>query len=107
MHPEEAHTPLPWFVESCHAEKKHHKPCWCACITHTPGNDSMDGCVCQYGCVSRADAEFIVRAVNAHDDLVAACREALEYANMMPGGMHRPAFEGMLRAALQKAGGNP
>lgn len=48
---------------------------------------------------SRANAEFIVRACNAHDDLLDACREMVEqYGGMIDGIVEEPA-----RIAVEKA----
>jgi len=44
------------------------------------------------------DAHFIVTACNAHDDLLAACKAALEFG-LLPGVVDQ------LRAAIEKAGG--
>lgn len=56
---------------------------------------------------SSADADLIVRAVNAHDALVEACKEELEIYDGMDKATLRPttlARIERLRAALEKAG---
>lgn len=56
---------------------------------------------------SAADAELIVRAVNAHDELVSACEEELTIYDGMDKTTLRPetiARIERLRAALVKAG---
>jgi hypothetical protein len=53
------------------------------------------------------DARFIVTACNAHDDLVAACRDALKYfeaCEYLGGDGPHPYFLALFRAALAKAG---
>jgi hypothetical protein len=53
--------------------------------------------------VDLANAKLIVRAVNAHDELVAACEEAMSILSMqLPDSL--PALK-QLRAALAKARG--
>jgi hypothetical protein len=63
------HTPTPW----------HHSECFLwACVTTKA--DGRGEVVCTAASrdesAARANAEFIVRAVNAHDDLLAALKEA-------------------------------
>jgi hypothetical protein len=50
-----------------------------------------------------ADAAFIVRAVNAHDDLVAACRDALDALEGLAANRDTNLWCKQLRAALAKA----
>lgn len=53
----------------------------------------------------RANLEFVLRAVNAHDDLVSAlrtCKEVLR-AVKTESGLHYPHAEDAIKAALTKA----
>lgn len=67
------HSPTPWHTLPCGEPD-----CWCLCIVTDTGlgRDDREGCVVPAGCLSAADAEFVVRAVNHHDALLAACRAA-------------------------------
>lgn len=51
------HTPTPWYIE--------HDP-----YPHIRSEDH--GCILARDCLKQSDEEFIVKACNAHDDLVAA-----------------------------------
>jgi len=54
-----------------------------------------------------ANAEFIVRAVNSHDDLLAACRVAQDLTDKWKRTEHGADFnevDSVLRAAIAKAG---
>jgi hypothetical protein len=92
------HTPTPWFDDGRGA-----------IYVPDPDND-LGGIVVAN--VKAADATFIVRACNAHDDLVAAARKTLEWFDRESD--HAVSFadrvqlcgdaETMLRAALAKAG---
>jgi len=60
--------------------------------------------------VCGANAELIVRAVNAHDDLFAACREAIEWTIHDPNCRSRrnegcDCHMGRIEAAIAKAEG--
>jgi hypothetical protein len=57
----------------------------------------------------RANAEFIVRAANCHDELLTACERALSFVKSMNGLqgvhlIHRQNVHGTLTAAIAKAG---
>jgi hypothetical protein len=53
-----------------------------------------------------ANADFIVRAVNAHDDLVAALEAVIDYEDvMLPAGSYGEEVHNKARAALAKAKG--
>lgn len=54
--------------------------------------------------VSLPDAELIVRAVNAHDDLLAVCRELLDSAEYWSDYDVPLGIVDRLRAAVEKAG---
>ncbi len=49
-----------------------------------------------------ADAEFIARALNAHDDLLAACKAAIEYAPRLGDGRRGRTYV-MICDAIAKA----
>lgn len=100
------HTPTPWIVEGCTVEAwRSSKP------EETPevimGFEVASESLRQ----SELDAAFIVRAVNAHDDLVKACEEVLEnIAHAVSRGYTAEEMQGMYgytraRAALAKARG--
>ncbi|TLN00392.1 hypothetical protein FDZ73_19610 [bacterium] len=73
------YTPKPWAIEKC---KCGHECCTSYHIVdkngHSLGVDSR---------FDKEDAQFIVKAVNCHDELLEACKDALawgfnrEYAN--------------------------
>ncbi len=65
------HTPTPWRIE--HGDEEHREGIW----AHNPviGNDTWIA-----GTMMQADLPFIVQAVNAHDELVAALEGMLEWA---------------------------
>lgn len=68
---EDEHKPLPWVTKPCGSRPD----CWCMCIGNVEANEeSMDLWVCGSGCVSKADAEFIVRACNNYYDMLGALR---------------------------------
>jgi hypothetical protein len=111
------HTPLPWYLSEKRIAVKGHTPqgySGVAVATTSPQNTDE---------TRRADAEFIVRACNAHDVLLAACEAALELRALEresePGmgasiADHREAkeaarradgIEEQLRAAIKKAEG--
>ena len=71
-----------------------------------PGHTEVIAEVCA-GPTAESDATFIVRACNAHDDLLAACRAVLARLDLEPEGAIFPcsAQREMLRAAIAKAGG--
>ncbi len=84
---ESKHTPVPWSVRDnengtlvINATEPDGSPCQPARI-----NGNADDEV--YGPVTRANAEFIVRACNAHDDLLEACKAIVHAANMGDSAM--------------------
>lgn len=62
-------------------------------------------------CASRestqANAEFIVRSVNAHDDLLAACRAFVNWYNVDSTEFNSDTVYEMARAAIAKAEAQP
>lgn len=101
-------TPGPWRIESY---QNHKYP---DLYEHTILADvaEFDGRTCSIlltGLDSIADAELIVRAVNAHDDLVFIVENALEwFAELATGnqdGLWQADLTDQLRAALAKAKG--
>lgn len=63
---------------------------------------------------THANAEFIVRAVNAHDELLAACKAALDpdpcwfdhHGNCQAHALGNPCEQKLLREAIAKAEGS-
>jgi hypothetical protein len=96
---ESRHTPGPWRVNSGHGElwieSVKHGRVICAFEKHRTG---------QYTEQDGANAEFIVRACNAHDELLAAC-EALISQYDAPGGPALTEQVEAVRAAIAKARG--
>ena len=105
----ETHTPLPWvYDETCHAIWSDEKGVF----------DSLDELhgdvelvmVCE-GLKNPNDAAFIVRACNAHDELVAALENLREDFRMLQSGEWKPnedsvqASLDIANAALAKARG--
>lgn len=92
-----AHTPTPWQLQTSPDMRRPH-------LIHG-----------QYGAIARVerkggDAAFIVRAVNAHDDLVAALRDLRTtlLADDMNGTLSRASRKravGIVKDALAKAEG--
>ena len=121
---EAKHTHLPWSAccGKCHTIMSEHGPV--AKITvgnwgddypsvRLVGDSSLDikaepyMAQITYGHVDKetavANAAFIVRAVNAHDDLVAACRDALDALEGLAANRDTNLWCRQLRAALAKA----
>jgi hypothetical protein len=97
---ERAHTPLPWSVSGL--DKRY--------ICHLSDNGTgMPRSMSVARLVERiseteANAEFIVRAVNSHDELVAVVEVTLRaLTNPGPGTPSHSALLTQLRAALAKA----
>jgi hypothetical protein len=65
----QGHTELPWKIT------------WFFGTAHIVGNDDAWAAQCH----TKEDAAFIVRACNAHDELVAALQAAIEY---VPDALH-------------------
>lgn len=65
-------TPRPWVLLECNVEN-----CWCACIGVPSDPEGIKEWVIGTGSVSKANAELIVRAVNSHDQLVAALEKII------------------------------
>lgn len=77
------------------------------CVEHTPDGtfivpmDHKRNPIAEILCTGRSDeanAEFIARACNAHAELLALCRRALEQSARV-----HPDFTDALRAAIAKA----
>ena len=95
------HTPTPWYLGEMEVD---------------PGEGGWDGTIRSAAdayeigedyeiadVVDLADAEYIVRAVNSHADLLDACEAALGFlADRM---LHAHATAGVLREAIAKAKG--
>lgn len=63
------HSPLPFKAAQTFVENK--PPTW---NVYTPRNGKRFNGDCVAVCDNQIDAEFIVRACNAYDDLLAACK---------------------------------
>ena len=99
------HTPTPWTADLG------------GCITSsglpivTGRNGALLATLAMNGHKGAANADFIVRAVNAHDELVAALRRMMEQPTMNPLNMTPEqrvelwAAHDQARAALAKAQG--
>lgn len=81
------HTQLPWAVSSHYAE-------YIEC--HPDLNNGYPVAECK-GPQDQANAEFIVRAVNSHYELVGACKSALRALkdNLCPGPMDGDAIKAL------------
>lgn len=93
------HTPIPWRV-SPHSSKVF---CW---VERADGGSKKGQPV--LGCDLRADAELIVRAVNAHEELLDAARAALALIRSLKerdGFAGAYANEHVLAQAIAKAEG--
>ena len=94
------HTPLPWHQHQDYASVR----------------DATGRCVADCGSRSAKIAQeatrLIVRAVNCHDELLAACREAMSWLREYHTQMGSPMDEGVfgltdqLEDAIAKAGEN-
>lgn len=100
-----SHTPLPWGFTYREAQTAAEPPS-CGLLVGPPFIAQKDA----VGFLRRADLEFIWRAVNCHEDLVAACEAALEALSMYGLAYGDEQFEPVelkekLTAALAKARG--
>lgn len=97
---EPTHSPLPWSVgfggESIKSAIAEQLPDWTPVVTPAPpfafGASSVM-------CANRADAEFICRAVNAHDELLAALKA-------VHGHYYLGDAEDLIAEAIQRAEGS-
>jgi len=93
------HTPLPFKVAQTFVENS--PPTW---NIYTLRNGKRFNGDCVAVCDNRDDAEFIVRACNCHEELVAACYVAL--GDLLAQGMPRGCSTfNLLSAAIAKAEG--
>ena len=95
------HTPTPWRADSGPELSAHIGP-------YVYGPDNVPVAYVDYqhvgdGALSNENAAFIVRACNAHDDLVAAVEELLEHLADNDPELSGSPLCGMARAALAKA----
>lgn len=96
-------TPTPWSVRKDEFEIEH-----ATCIDGPSGRCGVVCCGHDYddgGLLSADDAELIVRAVNAHAELVEACKAALEKEDNAFEPDNQSKLYQRLKAALQKAQG--
>jgi hypothetical protein len=83
------HTPTPWGVDGVYVERKgDERLVTLANCSHSPRIDIP---------TAKANAEFIVRAVNAHDDLLSALAAALEWIDAVPPETVLPTMPGFDR----------
>lgn len=91
------HTQVPWQVN--HRDKSQ--------VCDADGE--VRGCapiaLCQGGTLgeNRANARRIVQCVNAHDELVAALKQAIEATERRTAGIARTDWVAAARAAIKKA----
>lgn len=110
------HTPLPWEQDGnliCHIDT-----CFVVCeMTYDENYEPISNGTFQWD-KAMANAAFIVKAVNAHDELLAACNVALSRLDHncrdcgIPCDGSHPMCGGCvpevaLRSAIKKAEGNP
>ena len=88
------HTPLPWFQGKNHPCRviTHDSNVAYCCLPVDEGSESD---------IERANAEFIARACNCHDELRAACVEALFWLDCTSPGEEACAMK--LAAIIAKA----
>jgi hypothetical protein len=102
---EAQHTPGPWKVFGVRRNQ------YLAVIDSIPDQDGkvIANCICHVAMTNpdaQANAEFIVRACNAHDDLLEACEQALICIEQDEHTHGRNFGAGnVLRAAIAKAKG--
>ncbi len=101
------HSPLPWRTSSAstHVEGD---PFWSTRVSASHGGISATG-VAESEPGARANAAFIVRACNSHDELVAALEEARAAITAVNRGagetVFNPAATQLVDAALKLARG--
>jgi hypothetical protein len=76
------------------------------CNDEIVADDGSGRTICEFPYGLNADSAFIVRAVNAHEELVATLRDVLRIATAASGGItgNQPRLE-RARVALAKATG--
>ena len=94
-------TPGPWYVDETKA--------WGFCVRSRTKNvrqfhdgSTKDAFISAH--LNQADAEFIVRACNSHDELLAACKAVAETPWIRTGGRNDE-FLRLVDAAIAKAAG--
>lgn len=110
---EATHTPTPWTIEPSDGESQGEWHYWA--IKGERGNIATIGAASQRGPIdmesNQANAAFVVRAANAHDDLVHALRllhdNLAEYQRINQLGGYDNQDMQIARAALAKAGAAP
>lgn len=78
-----AHTPTPWMVRNNSIEDELLILSDETCVASVPNWDDDDG-TDTFRVQSYANADFIVRACNAHETFAATLRQALRALNMAP-----------------------
>lgn len=94
------HTPTPWAISSngfniYGPPDAEGQVTFVASIFRKPIQDIED-----------ANAEFIVRACNAHDELLAACKATLKYLQYSSKHAENRELRKQIRAAVDKAEGS-
>lgn len=94
------HTPTPWIADCIGSSDAGENPVDVFDI----GPEQRGVLMQRVATVAGNDAQFIVKAVNAHDELTAALRDVVNM-HAMPDGMYRDMTGAMKRAreALAKA----
>jgi hypothetical protein len=98
------HTPLPWSYDKHDKDSSYHGNV----IGHYPnGNIRTITTNLKYGTAEEndANAEFIIRAVNCHDELLAACDEVLSewHSHASNFNKREPAYLERIRRIIRKA----
>lgn len=76
-----AHTPLPWRAVSTGHEDSKEGPAWVAPMDGVSLAQGYDG-----EFLNRADADLIVRAVNAHESLIQVARDLVRQVDEFNAG---------------------
>jgi hypothetical protein len=99
-------SPLPWEADEIAVYAKHRDTMVRVADCFIPDEDVEKNADLKgiYGYYEHANAEFIVRAVNNHDELVRACQAAMAYLVEPPSYYmaNREAAAEIIRAVLDK-----
>ena len=86
------HTDLPWKLEECDLHEEKHID------IRMVDADFLVACISD---ITKANAEYIVRACNSHDDLLAACKAMITDFDLGEHSIENSLK--MMRAAIAKA----
>lgn len=98
------HTPTPWFVCTDPQNETWHAGRTIGTEERTGGRRVADPCLFDADEIAHANAAFIVRAVNNHDDLVAALEALIDvsseaFASLDEEGLFNSEHEITIKAA--------